>query len=103
MTGFFIEDWNDNSIKVYEAGFSDLIDEINERTKRKGTDSGQSIVFSTSRGVKECLYEFDPENITPNGYFFQNALEDVMEEYGDSLETNEKIGILMQVIKNLMG
>lgn len=103
VTGFFIEDWNDNSIKVYEAGFSDLIDEINERTKRKDTDSGQSIVFSTDSGVKECLYKFDPDNITPNGYFFRNALEDIMEEYGDSLETNEKIGILMQVIKDLMG
>ena len=40
---------------------------------------------------------------SPSGHFFQCALDDIVEEYGDSVEINEKIGILMKMVKNLMG
>lgn len=103
ITGFFIEDWNDSSLSVFESGLQTLISEIEEKSQKTDTDLGQKIIFSTSNGSKECFYDFDPDNLSASGYFFQNALDDMMEEYGDSLENNEKIGILMQMIRKLMG
>ena len=103
ITGFFIEDWNDDSISVFSAGLHGLVSEVEEKSKKSDTGLGQKIIISTSNGAKECLYDFDPDNLSASGYFFQNALDDMLEEYGDSLETNEKIGILMQVVRKLMG
>ncbi len=103
ITGFFIEDWNDYTIQSFESGFDSLLEEIEDKAKSADTAIGQKVVFSTDDGLKECLYDFDPDNISASGYFFQNALDDMLEEYGESLENSEKIGILMQVIKKLMG
>ena len=52
---------------------------------------------------RECFYEFDPDNMSVSGHFFQSALDDMLEEYGESVENNEKIGILMAMVKKLMG
>ena len=103
ITGFFIEDWNDHTIQLFESGFEALLGEIEDKIKSVDTSIGQKVVFSTDDGLKECLYDFDPDNLSASGYFFQNALDDMLEEYGESLENSEKIGILMQVIKKLMG
>ena len=56
-----------------------------------------------SYGIKECFYEFDPESISASGQFFQNALDEMLEEYESVLDNNEKIGILMGMVKKLMG
>lgn len=103
ITGFFIEDWNDSSIDEFERGFKVLMNEIEEKNKDSKKDSENKIIFATDSGLQECLYDFDPENLSPSGYFFQNALDEMVDEYGESIENNEKIGILMQMVKKLMG
>jgi hypothetical protein len=103
ITGFFIEDWNDNSLNVFTSGLHSLMSEIEEKRQKTDTSLEQKIIIATSEGAKECFYDFDPDNLSASGYFFQNALDDMLEEYGDSLENNEKIGILMQMVRKLMG
>ena len=63
----------------------------------------ERISFSDGGTPDERLIDFDPENLSSTGHFFQNALDDVLEEYGDTLETSEKIGILMNLVRKLMG
>ena len=103
VTGFYVEDWNDNSIEIFEQGFKDLVNEIEEKNKNDIKDSANKVIIATDSGLQECLYDFDPDNLSPSGYFFQNALDEMVDEYGESIENNEKIGILMQMVKKLMG
>lgn len=103
ITGFFVEDWKDSTINSFSEGFSKLISEIEEKSEREEEQKGQKLVLATESGTKECFYDFDPDDISTPGYFFQNALDDMINEYGDSLENNEKIGILMNMVKKLMG
>lgn len=103
ITGFFIEDWNDKTIQQFEEGIRALVQEIKEKEKKSDDRIGQRVSFATQEGMKEYLYDFDPDDMTASGVFFQNALEDMIDEYGDSLENSEKIGILMQMVKKLMG
>lgn len=103
ITGFFIEDWTDKSIELFRHGFADLNDEIGRAVEEENTAVGQRVFFETDNGMLECRYDFDPDSVSSSGYFFQNALDDLMEEYGEAIETSEKIGILMQIVKKLMG
>ena len=102
ITGFYIEDWNDNTINLFAAGLSQMLNEINDKINKKDNSVEQKIVFLSSKGKEEVFFDYDPENLSTTGYFFQNALDDIVEEYGESIENSEKIGILMQMIKKLM-
>ena len=50
----------------------------------------------------ERFYTYTPDKLSVSATFFQRALDDVIEEYGDSIENNEIIGILMDTIKKRM-
>lgn len=103
VTGFFIEDWSDTSMEAFSAGFTKLVEEISGKGEREENKQSQKVTFASEDGVKDCFYNFNTENMSTSGYFFQNALVDIMEEYGDSLDNNEKIGILMNIIQKLIG
>lgn len=101
-TQFYVEDWTDKTIIEFSTAFSNLVGELKEKENAEVLSS-QKITIAASDGVKECFYDFDPGNLSPSGSFFQSALDDMIDEYGEALDNNEKIGILMNMVKKLMG
>ena len=101
-TNFFVEDWRDDMLEEFSNCIRDLIKEISEKSIQRA-DAGGKIIISDGKNEKELFYDFDSENISSTGYFFKNALDEILEDYGDTLENSEKIGILMDTIKRLMG
>ena len=103
ITGFFVEDWNDNTIIAFSEGFDTLIKELEEKRNDDNISSANKVTLTSPNGTRECLYDFEPDNISPSAYFFKNALDEMIEEYGETLDNNEKIGILVQMVEKLMG
>ena len=100
-TNVFIEDWNDKIIPEFETTLKALISDLQQREEVVSPQS-KKISISTNDGIKECFYDFDPDELSTSGVFFQSALDDMMDEYG-ALDNSEKIGILMNLVKKLMG
>lgn len=103
ITGFYVEDWKDTSVGIFCDGFTKLVEEINGKKTAKDVKQSQKVTFLGDDGLIDCFYVFDAENLSTSGYFFQNALDDVLEEYRENLDNNEKIGILMNLARKLMG
>ena len=102
VTGTFIEDWNDNSINEFRINVGGIISEIEEKSNDT-TESSYSISVETPKGEKEeKRFNYDPENISSNGSFLQNQLSELLEEYGGAVDSDEKIGILLDAIKMIM-
>ena len=101
-THFFIEDWTDKTILEFKDTLQKLIDELGKKQDTSDV-AGNKIMISTEDGMKECFYNFDPESLSSSGYFFQSALDEMIDEYGSAVDNNEKIGILMSMVKKLMG
>lgn len=102
-TGMFIEDWKPGFGNKFEDELKEAVDEV---LSKKGSAAGasQKILLMSDDGTPvEKFYDFNSENLSATATFFKNALEDVMEEYEGVLENNEKIGVLMDAIKKLMG
>ena len=69
-----------------------------------GSDESQSTVIRDADGNSDVLfYDFDMENISSTGRFFKNTLSDMLEEYDGILDNREKIGILVDAIRQLSG
>ncbi len=101
-TGVFIEDWKPGMGREFQDMLRAAIDEVFSKQDAK-VESAQKILIVPENGKPlERFYNFDPEELSPTANFFKNALDDIMEEYDSILESNEKIGILMDMVKKLM-
>ena len=100
-TNFFIEDWNDRIIPEFETTLKEFVSDLQQKEDAASSHS-KKISISTGDGTKECFYDFDPNELSASGVFFQSALDDMMDEYG-ALDNSEKIGILMNLVNKLMG
>lgn len=96
----YMEDWRDESLKQYEEELARLKAEI-EHIGMEQSESGsrQMIEFTGSDGKKvKKFYEAEDDSTS---YFLKNAMEEAMEEFGDSLEVNQKVAVLVQMIEKL--
>ena len=101
-TNFFIEDWNDKTKDEFESTLKTLVADLKKKEEVADTSQSKKITLPGESGAKEYFYDFDPNELSPSGVFFQSALDDMMDEYG-ALDNSEKIGILMNIVKKLMG
>ncbi len=97
----YIEDWKEDSLEQYKTGLQKIKAEI-EQLAEKDMEGKHRIIFTNSQG-KEIERHFEPEEDEDgNGQFFQNEIESALEEFGDSLETNQKVSIMVKMIEKLL-
>ena len=63
--------------------------------------SGENRIYIENCGNKiERFYETDDDDST--SYFLQNAIEEALEEFGDTLELNQKVSVLAKALEDLL-
>ena len=98
----YLEDFTKQHAEDYEAELKKLLEEI-VRVDGESASSGNgsnTITFLSSDGKKfEKSYAQTEEDST--SYFLKNAIESAMEEFGDSLDQNQKLAVLVKTIEEL--
>ena len=97
----YIEDWKENSLFQYEAGLRDIKDEVEKIREEKSEGEGQKLIFTNSQGIEVKKY-FQLSEDDGTSQFLQNEIESALEEYGDCLETNQKISVMVRMIEKLL-
>ena len=101
VTGLFIEDWAESTLEQFSQTLSEAIVEISN--KHVSVKASRKLTFITEDGQeKNCLIDFDPDELSVSGTFLQNALLDAMDEFGDVIDDREKLGILMDIASSLI-
>ena len=101
--GSFVEDYNDASLEQLTAELNAIRQDIEKREAVSG-DTGSRIVMQKDDGIERAFtYNFDKGKLSSTGTFFSSALEDLMDEFDSSVGNDEKVGILMDAIKKLLG
>ncbi len=98
VTGTFIEDWKDSSLNEFENELKNVIVLIETKDVKKTSSHRISFTIDDSE-QKDCFIDYDADNLSVSGTFLRNALNDVLDEYDGVTENNEKIGILLDLIK----
>lgn len=97
----YIEDWKENSIYQYEDGLNDIKDEVEKIQEEKPEEGSQKLIFTNSQGIEVKKY-FQISEEDGTSQFLQNEIESALEEYGDCLETNQKISVMVRMIEKLL-
>ena len=101
VVGINLADWNDSSLNVYEDVLSSAIFAINAFNASSGDETGDNGIEVVINGEK-ISKTFSAVKSTPMGMTVMNNIEAVFDEYGDSISSDEKLNILINVIKTLI-
>lgn len=99
VTGFYIEDWKVNDIENYLNELKGIKQKVETTTIK--TDEIQTITLTSGDKKVEKTISSDIE-ISALGSTMKNNIEEIIEEYGNSLNEEEKINILLDIIKKIM-
>lgn len=98
----YVEDWNPDSLTQYTEAMRNIRMEIEGMQDVDITDAqGQnSIEFTNSHGQR--VKKFFQTEDDSTSYFLKNAMEEAMDEFGDTLEVNQKVSVLVAMLDHLL-
>lgn len=93
-------DWKAKTLDEFANALSFIQKEKENLEAVKMGDDVQRIVFTDSNGVEieKC---FSKEEETGNAEFLENEITELLEEYGEGLETNEKLAVMIRMIERI--
>lgn len=101
VVGMNLADWNNSSLEKYKEVISSVIFTINAFNASSEDETGDNGIEVVINGEK-ISKTFASVKTTPMGMTVMNNIEAVFEEYGDSISSDEKLSILLNIIKTLI-
>ena len=99
VTGFYIEDWKFELIDDYIKGLKEIKDKVENSTTNDSDIQTITLINGDKKIEKTISSDIE---ITALGTTMKNNIEEIIEEYGNSLNEEEKINILLDIIKKIM-
>ena len=100
ITGYYIEDWQPNEINNYENGLLNVIEKVKYIEKNDTNDANKIILISGNEKIEK--YFNSSNDISAIGTTMKSNIEELIDEYGDSLTEEEKITVLLDIVKKYM-
>lgn len=101
VTGIYIEDWTSDTELEFLKSVRNAQSEI-EQVSLQGKDSiGQKKVIFTDGDGKLVERSFQAEE-SGIGVFLKNAIREAMEEFGDSMDTGQKVAVLVETLEEIL-
>ena len=99
VTGFYIEDWQPTEKENYLETLNQIVIKLN--SDNSDDIFTKKIVLVDGKKSIEKNIESDDE-LSALGITMKNNIEEVIEEYGDSLSEQDKINVLINIMKKYM-
>lgn len=100
ITGFYIEDWQPDDYVSFLENLKTIISNIKNAKNEKNDGNNKLLLVNGNEKLEK--YIISEEEISAIGNTMKNNIEEVMNEYGESLSEKEKISVLVNIIKKYM-
>lgn len=103
ITGFEVEYWTDSRINEFEEELCNIINRLNtyENSLNIG-DNETKITIETGSG-ETVVSKFSQDELSVTGKMFFNKLAATIDSFGQAISYEEKIGILAEILKGVIG
>ena len=99
VTDIYIDDWRDGMLENFKRGWNEFCDEIESE---HSAGSGTRIEKLLLEGQNQNLLDGSDTDDNSTSYFLKNAIREAIDEFGDSLDTKEKVAVLARVLAELV-
>lgn len=98
----YVEDWNDQIKTAFLEDINQIKSQIEEKKTASAAQTGQKEIFlKNADGIEiHKYYDADTEDTTSG--FLRNMIEEALDNFGDSLETNQKVAVLAETLEKLL-
>lgn len=103
MTGFELTYWADNKINDFEEILREAINKLNEYNPAEGLQHGEMKVTIESADGVPLITQFSNEKMSPTAKTMLNKMRNTLGDFGDSISYEEKISILTEIMKEIIG
>ena len=97
----YLEDWKDDSIGQYRQELAKIRHTIEELEDTDEQQTGQNVISFVNGEGQRIEKFYDPVTEDSTSYFLKNAIEDALDEFGDTLEVNQKVAVLVEMLDRL--
>lgn len=100
VTDIYIDDWRDGMLESFKRGWCEFCDELESEHTRMSSGLEGLLMNNQSHSLSGTDYVDTDDNST--AYFLKNAVKEAIDEFGDSLDTKEKVAVLARVLAELV-
>ena len=98
----YLEDWNDATLNLFEEELSAVKDEVEQISDAGADTAGKSRIILKDADGNEMERCFDADITDSTSVYLKNMIEEALEDFGDTLEMNQKVAVLVQTLEKLM-
>lgn len=102
VTGLNVEDWQEITIELYFNDLKNSIGLVKNLQIDSNNDEENLFKIEISESERIVTKSFEKQVISEIGVTLLNELEGLLDEYGDSIEANEKRNILIKLLQRYM-
>ena len=100
VTGYYIEDWQPNDFNNFIEAVEGILRDVKDNKNSSDNLSNKITLFDGNEKIEKYLS--NNSEISVIGNTMKNNIEELIEEYGASLTEQEKISVLVNIIKKYM-
>lgn len=97
----YMEDWNDETPKLFEKELERIRKEA-EPTADSTDKKGQKIIILRDADGQDLTRSYNADLSDSTSGFLKNMIDEAMEDFGDTLETSQKVAVLVEVLQELL-
>lgn len=98
----YLEDWNDNVLLAYGDELSVIKQEIEQLSAQGTQASGKNRIILKDADGNEMERCFDADISDSTSVYLKNMIEEALDDFGDTLEMNQKVAVLVQTLEKLI-
>ncbi len=98
----YLEDWNDATLPLFAEELSTVKAEVEQISDDGADTAGKSRIILKNADGNEMERCFDADITDSTSVYLKNMIEEALEDFGDTLEMNQKVAVLVQTLEKLM-
>lgn len=102
-TGFELSYWADNKINGFEEILRDTVNKLNEYNPEDGLQQGEMKITIESADGAPVITQFSNEKLSTTGKTMLKKMKSTLGDFGESISYEEKISILTEIMKEIIG
>lgn len=102
MEDIYVEDWNDRVKQNFVEDIARVKQKVEEMKESSQPSEGQKEILLKNSAGQEIRKFYDADTKDSTSEFLKNMIEEALENFGDSLETNQKVAVLAETLEKLL-
>ena len=101
ITGLYMEDWLPETAQNFLEDMKNVKEELERSAPDNAETEGQKkVIFTDAQGkLVERSFRQEEDGV---GVFLKNAIREAIEEFGDSMDTSQKVAVLVETLEEVL-